>query len=211
MRVLLAVQSLLLFGVASACSLEWTVEPVALPDPIGVGGQTPPASADSSSPSNITPHPSSPDAAEPSDAGSDAVTANDAGDGGSDADAGDCFPARCDCDGDGFNDLTRAGCEDAGGPHDCDDRDNRAKPNQTFLEDTAVAPRFGDWNCKDGVEKMYPSNVACGLLSLTGCAGVQGFKQNPACGAEGAFIFCEVQAGLLCAEGSPSTRVQSCK
>ena len=142
------------------------------------------------------------------DAGDDA--APDAGDAAVDSGNGDCAPARCDCDNDGFNDLTRAGCAGAGGPQDCDDHDPRAQPNQTFIEDPPTSPLNGDWNCKNGVEKLYPSNVSCGLLGLTGCAGVQGFKDDPACGAEGSYMFCVVN-GLFCAEGSKSTRRQACK
>ena len=59
-------------------------------------------------------------------------------DAGGKVDAAGCV--GCDCDGDKYNDLTKPGCENAGGAHDCDDNDSRVHPNQGYLFDSGGEP-----------------------------------------------------------------------
>ncbi|HVH46016.1 MAG TPA: hypothetical protein VM925_26890 [Labilithrix sp.] len=149
-------------------------------------------------------------------AGVDAVV-HDAGDPGAliekDAgqkiDASGCQPNDCDCDNDGYNDLQKTGCADAGGEEDCDDSDSRTRPNQSFLEIPGEVLN-GNWNCKNGVEKLFATNVSCGLLALGACDGIQGFSGDPACGSEGEYVFCKSTL-VLCGIGSTTTRKQACK
>lgn len=159
------------------------------------------------------------DAAKPDSAAGDGGLVIDSGDpdvyverdaGGTKVDASACAANDCDCDNDGFNDLTKLGCADAGGENDCDDTDQRVRPNQQFLE-IPNAPRGGDWNCKNGVEKAFYTNVGCGLLALGACNGVNGFKVDPACGAEAQYVTCKTSLGLLCGEGTVVTKKQACK
>lgn len=200
---------------AQACSMDWTVYPAMESVDGGPmdGDGTAPITAVEASADDV----GTPDVADVGDAAvedanwqlpdSDILDA----DAGGTVDAATCAQYDCDCDDDGWNDLTKPGCELAGGLNDCDDLDARTHPTQTYLEATGVAPRLGDWNCQNGVEKFYAPNVSCGLLSLGACAGVQGFQGDPKCGEEGAFVQCEVAALLLCVPGPASTRRQACK
>lgn len=126
----------------------------------------------------------------------DALVVKDAG-GKVDTDA--CAANDCDCDDDTFNDLTKAGCADAGGPADCDDTDTRTRPDQGFLEVKGEPPRNGDWNCKNGVERLYPkTNLKCGDVAVGAeCDGTFGFEDNPACGAKGTFVTCKTSCTAL--------------
>jgi hypothetical protein len=192
--------SLILFVAAEGCSLDWTA-PAAQPD----GGSMIEASGDT----HTAPDASTPlgryviierttvpnEAGAPPDAADDARVA----------------PSDCDRDHDGYNDRSRAGCEDAPGPSDCDDADWRVHPGQSFLDERPGSLLAGDWSCTDGVEPLYPTNVSCSLLALGACAGLQGFVDNPGCGEEGTFVRCEVKGLVLCGVGSMSTRRQACK
>ena len=131
-------------------------------------------------------------------------------DAGQKTDAAGCPVNVCDCDKDTFNDLSKPGCADAGGLNDCDDSDTRIRPNQSYLEIPSEAPRNGDWNCMNNVEKYYSTKVSCGLLAVGACAGVHGFSGDPACGEEGEYVFCEATL-VLCGVGSKTTRKQACK
>lgn len=91
----------------------------------------------------------------------------------------------CDCDGDQFNDTTKAGCSDAGGANDCDDTDTRYKPSQGYLDIPGEPPRNGDWNCSGKVEKAYTAGIKCTSLAANACDGVEGFEDDPPCGASG--------------------------
>jgi len=187
------------FVVAGAgCSLDWAV----IDDPVGV----PPTSIvearhDPRSSSSLV------DAASVSD-GSRVLDQSSTSLDGGEVERPLSLPG-CDLDEAGFGDQTR--CPDASGPWDCDDHDPRAHPGQSFLDDPASAPLAGDWNCANGVEKLYAANVNCGVLAVGACSGVQGFTGDPACGATGAFVRCEVEGVVLCAAGTPSARTQSCK
>lgn len=146
-------------------------------------------------------------------------------DAGQKVDAGPCPPSDCDCDNDGYFDYSRAECADAGGAlrdggdptSDCDDFDRRTHPNQGFLDIPAEAPRNGDWNCKNGVERLFPyTNVTCSGLALSGCKGTQGFSGTPGCGVEAEYVFCQPTellpgVGLSCGIGSKTTQTQACK
>jgi len=160
--------------------------------------------------------------AEPGGGGDDAGTIDDASvvdapdydalivdDPGEPVDASGC--TSCDCDGDGF---PRKGCGDAGEgvPTDCNDDDTRYRPNQGFVTARPEPGRSGDWNCDGRVEKLYPTNVKCSLLALTGCNGSHGFEGDPGCGEEGKFIHCKAPIGLLlCTVGKTETRRQACR
>ena len=110
-------------------------------------------------------------------------------DGGMKIDASGC--TSCDCDNDGFN-VMRAGCQDAGGAIDCDDTDTRSRPDQGYLFDKPEAPQFGNWNCTNGVEKLYKTNTICTALSPGGaCDAMFGFEDDPACGASGNLVTCK--------------------
>ena len=136
----------------------------------------------------------------------DALVVKDAG---GKIDAAGC--TSCDCDGDGFNDLAKPGCADAGGMNDCDDTDSRTHPGQGYLVDLAAPPRNGDWNCDGVVNKLYAPNLTCsGLLGAT-CSATSGFTGDPACGAAGTLVTCVV-SGVSCAVGAQGTMTrQACK
>lgn len=136
----------------------------------------------------------------------DALIVEDAG---ARIDASGC--TSCDCDNDGF---LRTGCGDAGedAATDCNDDDTRYRPNQGFVSALPEPGRSGDWNCDGKIEKVYPTNVKCSLISLTSCAGAHGFEGDPGCGEEGKFIHCESPIGLLlCVPGKTETRRQACR
>lgn len=108
-------------------------------------------------------------------------------------DASGCTPTKCDCDNDGYNDFTKAGC--ATGTRDCDDLDSRARPGQLFLDVLPTAKTGGDWNCSNSVEKLYAENISCGALLGLGCNTAGGFTGTVGCGQTGTFVRCK--AGLL--------------
>ncbi|HVH46015.1 MAG TPA: hypothetical protein VM925_26885 [Labilithrix sp.] len=142
-------------------------------------------------------------------------------DAGKKFEAGQCPPSVCDCDQDSFFDLSRAECADAGGAvrdasdpaNDCDDFDSRTRPGQGFLEAPSEPPRHGDWNCKNGVEKLYPVNVKCAGLLVSVCNGINGFSGDPDCGVEDEFVACQLVPPLnaTCGIGQRTTRTQACK
>lgn len=117
-------------------------------------------------------------------------------DAGKKVDASGC--AVCDCDGDGYNETTKAGCGGAdAGPNDCDDNDSRAHPGQTYLLDKAEKPRLGDWNCVNGVERLYAANVNCNTVTPgPTCDGTFGFEDATACGETGSFVTCKSAGGI---------------
>lgn len=184
-----------LLVVPAACSVNWATSPEATSaendgiDASSVGQTSAIATATAGD---------TDDAATDVDAHDDRET-NDGGDAG----------RVCDGDGDGYNDLTKPGCADAGGASDCDDSDPRTHPNQDYLPDLPVAPRLGDWNCVKGVEKLYATNVTCGSLSLFGCSSA-GFEGAVDCGKEGSFVQCTAQ-GLVCGVGTRTTKKQTCR
>jgi hypothetical protein len=141
----------------------------------------------------------------------DALVVEDAG---GKVDASGCV--TCDCDGDNYNDLGKAGCAAAGGANDCDDRDTRSHPNQGFVFNTAEPPRNGDWDCNNSVEKLYPEGASCAGLTLgLGCANIFGFTEpSVACGVQGTWIRCRKKPGLLalaCEVGEQKLETQLCK
>lgn len=206
--LLLAFSSSLLAATFFACAEDSPIVvqgPDAGGDAVGPDGQTP-GTGDGSSSGDA----SASDAADQPDGrlfdggDPDALITRDAG---SEVDASGCM--TCDCDNDGFD---RPGCgNDAGA--DCDDNDTRYRPNQSFVIDRPAAGKAGDWDCKSGVEKLYPTNVSCNLLSLLGgCAGAQGFAGDPGCGEEGQYVYCAPPLlGVLCAVQSTETKKQACK
>lgn len=139
----------------------------------------------------------------------DALIAEDTG--GGKVDASGCAAANCDCDKDGYNDLSKPGCALAPGEDDCDDSDKRTHPDQAYLTEPAEPPRNGDWNCKNGVEKLFDHDLKCGLIGIAGCSGVQGFADDPHCGAEGTYVFCAPQTVVLCGVGGTAIRKQACR
>ncbi|MBN9167788.1 MAG: hypothetical protein BGO98_18875 [Myxococcales bacterium 68-20] len=163
------------------------------------------------------------------DAGSDALEEQDSGpilidgstveelvvvDAGGKVDAAGCM--SCDCDGDHYNDLTKPGCEDAPGPHDCDDNDSRVHPRQGFLFDRAESPRNGDWDCSGKVEKLWTNEKAtCAGLTLgLGCSDIYGFTSPVACGERGSWLRCKRRSGLLaldCIVDEQKLETQLCK
>jgi hypothetical protein len=208
--ILIALVGSLLATTFFACAEDspiLVVGPDAGPDGTtpGPDGQTPPDD------SGGTP----PDSGGPSDAGNqpdvrlfdggdpDALITRDAG---QQVDAAGCMD--CDCDNDGFD---RPGCgNDAG--LDCDDNDSRYRPNQSFVIDKPESGKTGDWDCRNGVEKLFPTNVTCGLLTLSGCAGAEGFNGDPGCGEEATYVRCTPAIlGLLCTIGSSETKKQACR
>jgi hypothetical protein len=136
----------------------------------------------------------------------DALISKDAGER---VDASGC--GRCDCDNDTFN---RPGCGDNEAGVDCDDEDTRYRPNQNFIDIKPDPGKLGNWSCKPdaAVEKLYSTNVACNLLSVTGCTGAQGFTGNPGCGEIGTYVHCVAPLGiLLCTVASTELRTQACR
>jgi hypothetical protein len=119
----------------------------------------------------------------------DALIVRDAG---AKIDAAGCAPAACDCDGDGFNDTLKAGCE--GGLNDCDDHDERVRPNQGYLIATPESPVFGDWNCSMAVDKLYPDGFSCSSLQGgKACNDAVGMEDQPACGGFGTLLKCKTE------------------
>jgi len=204
--------ALVLSLLLEACALEWNLAPPEKTPESNTTGLESDSGVDVTTPVQEDPVDAGTqqvlDAAVPDAEIFDARVLEDAGE---KVDASGCQPTDCDCDDDGYNDLTKAGCADAGGPNDCDDTDTRTHPNQDFVSEPGEAPRNGDWNCVNGVEKLYPTGVSCGLLALGACAGVQGFSGDPACGVEGAYTGCKVQAGLFCVAAPTSPRKQACR
>lgn len=191
-------------AIASACSFP---EPV-LFDPAGEGG--PSSSGDDANPTRDGSVPM--DATlvdsvfaidgnqnvDPTGASQEASVAPDAGL----VDAVGCDP--CDCDGDDA--ASEAG---ACGGNDCNDLDPFI-PHDGFVSSRPVG-HDGDWNCDGIVTKQLPVNVRCDLL--TDCTA-QGFRNDPACGATGEYIFCrKVLLTGLCIEDSAKmeARAQGCK
>ena len=138
----------------------------------------------------------------------DALIAKDAG---MAIDASGCAANDCDCDKDGVANTLKAGC--SGPVTDCDDSDPRAHPGQKFLEDPAVPPLFGDWDCSGTPEPLYKTNVSCAGLTLgLGCANIFGFEDSPLCGQTGSFIQCTGSVlDLGCKVGTRDMRKQPCK
>jgi hypothetical protein len=122
----------------------------------------------------------------------------------------ECTPSDCDCDEDGFNDLDKPGCESAGGDKDCDDTEPRARPNQDWIDTAPASAGNGDWNCNGKLEKRFKTGESCASGLSIGCAGREGFRENPACGEEGAYVVCKSLAGL-CEVDEETTRRQACK
>jgi hypothetical protein len=138
-------------------------------------------------------------------------------DGGVKVDASGC--TTCDCDLDGFYALTKPGCADAGGPDDCDDFDSRTRPDRGYNETPEEPPRNGDWNCSNGVEKFFQSNINCAAAARgPACDALVGFVNDPKCGATGTFVTCK-SAGTpplfldgACVVGAQNlTTIQACK
>jgi hypothetical protein len=129
-------------------------------------------------------------------------------DAGHPVDASGCAPADCDCDDDGFNALTKPGCADAGGKNDCNDGDQRYRPDEGFL-DVLPPDGGGDWNCNGTVEPYYDAFVSCGGLSLGGCSG-EGFEDNPRCGDVGTYVKC-VPGLVTCGTQVLAPRKQRCR
>jgi hypothetical protein len=139
-------------------------------------------------------------------------------DSGKKVDAAGCDPSDCDCDKDGFRNTQKAGCE--GGANDCDDNDTRAQPNKGYLLDLAEEPVFGDWNCANGVEPLYPENFDCTTRApgATTCDNAGGFTGTVGCGKFGTLVKCktvpEPVLGLtkICVGGTPQPNTQqACK
>ncbi|MBV9945951.1 MAG: hypothetical protein JOZ69_03795, partial [Myxococcales bacterium] len=115
--------------------------------------------------------------------------------------------SACDQDGDG--DLAPGGT--CGGT-DCDDHDPRAYFGEpSFLTFAPTPVTNGDWNCDSRVEKEFPANVTCSLVSLSACDTTAGFTGDPACGASGTLIQCQSNGLLGCTIGTSSPRVQGCR
>ena len=134
-------------------------------------------------------------------------------DAGKKVDASGCV--SCDCDGDGFNDTMKAGCQDAGGEYDCDDTDTTTRPDQGFNTTPPYPPRNGDWNCKNGVERFYKSGIDCPNTAVASCDGTFGFSDNPSCAGQGTFVTCKVSGTIpilqTCIVGSQALATQACK
>jgi hypothetical protein len=135
-------------------------------------------------------------------------------DAGAKVDAAGC--TSCDCDGDGYENLAKAGCSQAGGPSDCDDADQRTHPSQSYLVAKTAPPRLGDWDCSGAVDKLWPTDVSCeGLAPLgLGCSDHFGFKGAPGCGEKGSWIRCVKRPGLLaldCIVGEEREETQACR
>ena len=159
----------------------------------------------------------------PREVGGDVSSSLDAGDpdgtivkdAGEKIDASGC--TTCDCDKDTFNDLLKAGCANAGGLNDCDDTDTTTRPNQGYNETPPYPPRNGDWNCKNGVERVYTANVTCPATGGAACEATQGFSDDPACGAAGSYIKCKTTGATPpvlpgnCVIDSRELRTQACK
>ena len=140
-----------------------------------------------------------------------------ASDAGKRIDAAGC--TVCDCDGDGFNDLSRAGCAGAGGKNDCDDSDTTTRPDQRFNTTAPYPPRNGDWNCTGGVERFYEPSVTCAGPGGASCDGRFGFEDDPTCGSTGTFVTCKTTGATppllpgqcIVASRSLDTVTQACK
>ena len=126
-------------------------------------------------------------------------------------DAASCA-ARCDCDDDGYLDKAKPDCgvptiyDDAGSTKlgDCDDQDKLANPGAiTFSE---VVPRVnspapGDWNCDGKRETLFQEDFLCQGISVAGggCTnnGTDGkFKGAVTCGTKADLYDCKSKGGL---------------
>lgn len=140
------------------------------------------------------------------------------GDAGEKVDAAGC--TTCDCDGDGFFDLSKSGCAGSLGPNDCDDTDTTTRPDQKPTTKVPYPPRNGDWNCTNGVEKFYRSLVKCTGPGGDACGETRGFQDDPACGSMGTYVQCVTKGATLpplpvfpgtCEVGPPELRTQACQ
>lgn len=136
-------------------------------------------------------------------------------DAGKKVDTSGCAVDDCDCDDDGYFDLTKLGCaaKADGGPGDCDDSDTRFRPDQEYVK-IQNPPNAGDWNCDGTVENYYKNtNVVCAGVLDANCAKKQGFTGKPGCGEAGDYVHCGA-GGLLnldCVAVQTETLIQSCK
>jgi hypothetical protein len=130
-------------------------------------------------------------------------------DGGADADSGPEPCARpCDCDEDGFLD------EACDGGTDCDDHDDRRKPDAGYRLEVPLVPASGDWNCNETVEREFPvGNLSCGGFSMGVCPTRSGFTGAvPECGLGALFHQCVWNpAGSGSCQGNPREETQRCK
>lgn len=117
----------------------------------------------------------------------------------------------CDCDEDGFRGPDAAGCNASVKAGDCDDLDKRAFPGAGFRKDQPTVDTQGDWNC-DGVtnREVKAVKVNCGDYLPVGCAGVEGFVGDPACGESSTYVKCGV-VGIACVGVSNTPVTQGCK
>ena len=100
------------------------------------------------------------------------------------------------------------------GGTDCDDDDNRARPDAGFLTDPPTAVTKGDWNCDGMASFQRPINVKCAdhNSSLSNCALFYGFKGDPGCGGTGDFVTCKNPTlSGPCIEGVVAPTKQGCK
>lgn len=101
----------------------------------------------------------------------------------------------CDCDGDGYLNGLDAGCEPTDGAVDCDDFDSRTHPGASFYAFPPESPRYGDWDCKNGVEKFPADKFDCSKLTAallsSKCESYSGFVDSVECGSKGTYVICK--------------------
>lgn len=127
--------------------------------------------------------------------------------GAEDADATVSCATPCDCDGDGFLDLA---CD---GGTDCDDHDDRRKPDAGYRSEVPTAPNDGDWNCSGVVEREFDSGIACSNYSMALCMVRRGFTgPSPDCGGNASFHTCRWNpAGAGSCTFDPKNETQRCR
>ena len=118
---------------------------------------------------------------------------------------------ECDCDADDF--LAEGLC----GGNDCDDHDDRVRPNQTlYFAVASTNPNIGfDYDCSDTLERdpgQGATAISCLDLDLLACSGAQGFHTTmPACGTAGAWGTCQGVAVLCSAVTLDATAIARCR
>lgn len=128
-----------------------------------------------------------------------------------------CLNQYIDTDGDGFGDADTPvaclcaqapGTTDIGG--DCDDTDNKVRPDQTLFSVYPSNSGGFDYNCNDVIEKA--ESLASCTYNGSSCDYVPGFVNSlPACGQWGTHSAGCAQNGTICTVTNAASQKMACR